>query len=182
MLLKHNDNTNENNIEEYPIITEYKYLGILINDKMNIQKHIGNIDKKLDEYFQRNYILNKKYFSVKSIMLIFGYFHKSRLLYGLPAFIDQKSRINRIDNVMVRNIKRLLNITTRTNSNRLKISLGLPDLNTYLIHNFFQNIHLIFILTFLLPLLVLLHTYHLVFLIRLYIFDYLNHFYFLIFY
>ena len=31
---------------------------------MNIQKHIGNIDKKLDEYFQRNYILNKKYFSV----------------------------------------------------------------------------------------------------------------------
>ena len=35
MILKHNDNTNENNIEEYPIITEYKYLGILINDKMN---------------------------------------------------------------------------------------------------------------------------------------------------
>ena len=66
-------------------------------------------------------------------MLIFGYFHKSRLLYGLPAFIDQKSRINRIDNVMIRNIKRLLNITTRTNSNRLKITLGLPDLNTYLV-------------------------------------------------
>ena len=42
---------------------------------MNIQKLIGNIDKELDEYFQRNYILNKKYFSVKSIMLIFGYFH-----------------------------------------------------------------------------------------------------------
>ena len=37
MLLKHNDNTNGNNIEEYPIITEYKYLGILINDKMNIK-------------------------------------------------------------------------------------------------------------------------------------------------
>ena len=34
---------------------------------------------------------------------------------------------------MIRNIKRLLNITTRTNSNRLKISLGLPDLNTYLV-------------------------------------------------
>ena len=90
MVVKYNDNTNENNIEEQPIINEYKYLGILINDKMNIQKHIGNIDKKLDEYFQRNYILNKKYFSFKSIMLIFGYFHKSRLLYGLPAFIAQK--------------------------------------------------------------------------------------------
>ena len=60
-----------------------------------------NLNKKLDEYFQRNYILNKKYFTVKSIILIFGYFHKSRLLYGLPAFIDQKSRINKVDNLMV---------------------------------------------------------------------------------
>ena len=40
MILKNNDNANENNIEEYLIINEYKYLGILINDKMNIQKHI----------------------------------------------------------------------------------------------------------------------------------------------
>ena len=94
---------------------------------MNIQKHIGSIDKKLDEYFQRNYILNKKYFSVKSIMLIFGYFHRSRLLYGLPAFIDQKSKIERVDNLMVFNIKRLLKLTKRTNSERLKIALGLPD-------------------------------------------------------
>ena len=55
---------------------------------MKINNHIGIIDKKLNEYFTRNYVLNKRYFSVKSIMLIFGYFHKSRLLYGLPAFID----------------------------------------------------------------------------------------------
>ena len=34
---------------------------------------------------------------------------------------------------MVRNIKRLLNIKTRTNSLRLKITLGLPDLNAYLV-------------------------------------------------
>ena len=36
-------------IDNYLIIKEYKYLGILINDKMNIQNHIGNIDKKIDE-------------------------------------------------------------------------------------------------------------------------------------
>ena len=67
-------------IDGYPIIKEYKYLGIIINDKiMNIQKHIGNIEKKLDEHFKQNYNLNKN-ISVKSILLIFGYFHKSRLL------------------------------------------------------------------------------------------------------
>ena len=80
-MIVNNNKIDENNIEGYPIIKEYKYLGILINDKMNIQNHIGNIDKKLNEYFKKNSILNKRYFSVKSVMLIFGYFHKSRLLY-----------------------------------------------------------------------------------------------------
>ena len=34
-------------IEGYPVITEYKYLGIMIDNKHKITKHIGNIDKKL---------------------------------------------------------------------------------------------------------------------------------------
>ena len=39
-------NEENDNIDDYPIIKEYKYLGILINDKMNIYNHICNIDKK----------------------------------------------------------------------------------------------------------------------------------------
>ena len=46
----------------------------MINDKMTIQNHIGNIDKKLKKYFEKNYILNKRFFSVKSIMLILDIF------------------------------------------------------------------------------------------------------------
>ena len=68
-------------------------------------------------------------------MLIFGYFHKSRLLYGLPAFIDQKSKIERIDNVMATNIKIILKLLISTNTQRLKLALGLPDLNTYLVQH-----------------------------------------------
>ena len=52
-------------------------------------------------------------FFCKSIMLIFGYFHKSRLLYGLPAFIAQKSKIERIDNIMITSIKKLLKLTKK---------------------------------------------------------------------
>ena len=37
-------------------------------------------------------------------MQIFGYFHKTWLLYGLPVFEDQKGWINRVD----KNIKKLL--------------------------------------------------------------------------
>ena len=131
MLIKGTEN--DEYIRDYPVIKEYKYLGILINNKLGINKHIGNIDKKLNEYFSRNYILNKRYFSVKSIMQIFGYFHRSRLLYGLPAFVDQKSWINRVDKIMTKNIKKLLKLPTRTNSERMKLALGIPDLCTYLV-------------------------------------------------
>ena len=55
------------------------------------------------------------------------------MLYGLPAFIEQKSKIERVDDLMVFNIKRLLKLTNRTNSERLKIALGLPDLFTFLV-------------------------------------------------
>ena len=61
-------------------------------------------------------------------MIIFGYFHKSRLLYGLPAFIDQQSSIKRVDKIMTTNIKKLLKWPKRTNSERMKLALGIPDL------------------------------------------------------
>ena len=105
---------------------------------MKINKHVDNIDKKIGEYFTRNYVLNKRYFSVKSIMLIIRYFHKSRLLYDLTAFIDQKTRINRIDKIMLTNIKKLWKLQIRTSISRLNIALRLPDLNTYLVWRLFK--------------------------------------------
>ena len=66
-------------------------------------------------------------------MQIFGYFHRSRLLYGLAVFVDQKSRINRVDKIMTKNIKKLLKLPIKTNSERMKFALGISDLCTYLI-------------------------------------------------
>ena len=57
----------------------------------------------------------------------------SRLLYGLPAFVDQESWINRIDKVMLTNIQKLLKLPIRTNNSKLKLAFGLLDLNTYLV-------------------------------------------------
>ena len=81
-------NINSSNIEGYPVVDQYKYLGMLIDGNLKINKHIGNIDKKISEYIKRNYVLNQRYFSVKSVMMMFNYFHRSRLYYGLSAFID----------------------------------------------------------------------------------------------
>ena len=44
-----NDTNDGNEIEVFPIIKEYKYFGITIDNKMRINSHIGMIDKKLNE-------------------------------------------------------------------------------------------------------------------------------------
>ena len=90
------------------------------------------INKKLSEYFRKKYFLNQRYFSIKSIMLLFNYFQKSRLYYGLPAFIDQTSAINRVYRSILYNIKILLKLAIRTNNNKLRTALGIPDIKIYL--------------------------------------------------
>ena len=102
-----------------------------MNKKLNIQNHIGSINKKLSEYFRKNYFLNQRYFSVKSIMLLFNYFHKSRLYYGLPTFIEQTSAINRVYRSILYNIKMLLKLSLRTN-NKLRTALVIPNIKIYL--------------------------------------------------
>ena len=52
MILK--NKIERDNIDDHPIINKVKYLSIMINDKINIQSHIGNIDKKLKKYFEKN--------------------------------------------------------------------------------------------------------------------------------
>ena len=65
-------------------------------------------------------------------MLLFNYFHKSRLYYGLPAFIDQTSAINKIYRSILYNVKILLKLPIRTNNNKLRIALGILDIKIYL--------------------------------------------------
>ena len=73
-------------------------------------------------------MLNLNYFSVKSIMIIFSYYHRSRLYYGLACFADQKNNIQKVERILLSKIKRMLKFTNFTNSERLKVSLGIPDL------------------------------------------------------
>ena len=66
------------------------------------------------------------------LLFIDNYFHKSRLYYGLPAFIDQTSAINGVYRAILYNIKILLKLPKRTNNNKLRTALGIPDIKIYL--------------------------------------------------
>ena len=93
-------------ISGIPIVDTYKYLGINLNVKLNIKRHIGIINAKVDEYSRRSYVLNLNYFSVKSIMILFSYYHRSRLYYGLACFAEQKNNIQKVERVLLSTILR----------------------------------------------------------------------------
>jgi len=68
-------------------------------------------------------------------MLLFNYFHKSRLNYGLPAFIDQTSAINRVYRAILLFIKILLKLPKKTNNNKFRTALGVFIFKTSKIKN-----------------------------------------------
>jgi predicted transcriptional regulator len=54
----------EKDISEYPIVREYKYLGVIMDENLNCLLYIRAVNKKLSEYLRKNFMLKKYYFSV----------------------------------------------------------------------------------------------------------------------
>jgi hypothetical protein len=54
MLLKGDNKGAMKELLGYPLVKKYKYLGVLINNKMNCPDHIHVITGKLNKYFSRN--------------------------------------------------------------------------------------------------------------------------------
>ena len=72
----------------YPCIEKYKYLGVLINCKLNNLENIY-INNEIKVYQKRNnWIIQKNFFSSRSLLKIYSYFVKSRLLYEASCYVD----------------------------------------------------------------------------------------------
>ena len=80
----------------FPIVNQYRYLGILINYDMNPIGSIEEVLKKLKVYISRNKWLIKKYFRAKTLIEIAECFQHSRLTYGACVFLPDKKIIRKI--------------------------------------------------------------------------------------
>jgi hypothetical protein len=122
----------DKDISGYPRVREYKYLGVLMDEKLNCLLHIRAVNKKLSEYLRKNFMLNKHYFSVKSIIAVFYYFHKSRLLYGMCNYVDLQTPMLKLESSFLTGLKNILGLPINTSNDRLKLAMGIPDLKLYL--------------------------------------------------
>jgi len=84
-------------IGQIKLVATYKYLGVLLNTKLNPTNHINSINNKLTTYLKKNYQLLKSKFSIRELKTIYTYFQKSRLLYGMSAFLNHKSANDKLE-------------------------------------------------------------------------------------
>jgi len=118
-------NKNGESIRGYPVVEKYRYLGVWINMDVNCQAQIDNISKKVEVYLKRHKKLLFKYFSVRSLLKIHQYFHRSRLLYGMCAFVDLGKAMERLDSKVMKMAKGIFRLPMQTSHARIRATLGL---------------------------------------------------------
>jgi uncharacterized protein (UPF0147 family) len=135
------DGKDPNQINDFPVVLEYKYLGVLLDTKISPARHIFSIRKKIDTYFQRNGWLHKKYFTPFSLIRIIDYFVKSRISYGLCCFLDNPSAMKRLEDTLVRHLKSIFDLPKNTSHRRILATLGESEIKMRLAIRLLKNWH-----------------------------------------
>jgi hypothetical protein len=125
MLLKGDNKGAMKELLGYPLVKKYKYLGVLINNKMNCPDHIHVNTGKLNKYFSRNKWLMHKYFSTGGLVQIWNLFQRSKLAYGMSTFADDKTRMKELKLVLLKHLKSILRLPKTTKTSRILVALGI---------------------------------------------------------
>ena len=137
-----NDDAKDGNlIRGFPTVTQYKYLGVLLDTKISPASHITSIKNKLNTYLERNRMLHKKYFTPYSLIRIVDYFIKSRISYGLCCFLDSPSAMKRLEDVLARHLKGIFGLPKNTSHRRMLATLGEPEIKMRLAISLLKNWH-----------------------------------------
>ena len=138
LVLKRQKN-NIDNINDYPIKANYKYLGIEINNEISPMTHLYNVNRKLSDYLKRNNWLLKTYFSPKSLLLLANYYQISRLTYGMCIFLDDKRIMESVETARLKYFRSILGTKNNINNNLIRLVLCLPKME-YLLFNRLLNV------------------------------------------
>lgn len=127
-------------INGYPIKENYRHLGLNMNNGLNPMTTLFEINNKLNIYVQRGKMLFRQYFTPKSLVLISNYYQKSRIIYGLSCYLDDKIIIDKVEKNAVSFIKIILDLDNGVSSDKLRLAMALPKLEHRLVISLIKNI------------------------------------------
>jgi len=132
IMILNSDKKDSDEIYGFPVVDNYKYLGVVIDSTICAKSHIAERRKKLDSYFRKNFMLHKKYMTPFSFIRIIDFFVKSRLSYGLCCFLDSPGTMNMIDTTLSRHLKSIFGLPKGTSHELLRVVIGEPDIRVRL--------------------------------------------------
>jgi hypothetical protein len=119
--------------------TTYKYLGMTINNKLNISDHINKIRSKTEAAYQTMLQLlhdpNFAAIQLQSAWKLLTTCILPIITYGLEALDLRQKDYNELNKIWENIIKRILKTPTTTPKESLYIETGLVDIKTYIHRN-----------------------------------------------
>ena len=125
----------------FPVVQEYKYLGVTINSNISAIPHVHAQKSKVDNYLKKNSMLLKKYFTPFSLIRIVDYFVKSRMSYGLCCFLDSPALMKQVDKTLTRHLISIFGLPQNTKHKLLRLVIGEPRIQTRLAMRLINNWH-----------------------------------------
>ena len=112
-------------------VNNYKYLGVLFNYKgMDVKNQILETKLKLSKTIQFFNMLgmNKGGFRLKTNILLYKSFIRSRMEYGLAIFKANKNDIKNINVIQHSSLCRMFSVNGKSSGKTLEIVTGISDM------------------------------------------------------
>jgi hypothetical protein len=127
------DGTDSREINGFPVVNDYKYLGVRLDNKLTPKSHIFHITRQLSTYLKRKRNLCRKYFTPSSLLRLSEYLVKSTICCGTCIFVKHNYLIKKLNKVMCRHLKYIINLADNISQNRMLLSLGEPNVKVRLL-------------------------------------------------
>lgn len=86
----------------------------------------SRIKKKLDIKLTRNNWINKHTITRKSLINLWAYYHRSKVVYDMSCFLDMKNTFESVERRNLKYTPSTLGLRDQVNSNRVSIILNRP--------------------------------------------------------
>lgn len=111
-----NNNWQMDSIEGIPIVESYKYLGVVINNKMTLKDHIDRMKIQIRDTTNKLTQLSAPNMSISEKIELWNVYLVSKILYGACAFTHDRIGMNELKKLYYMTLKRVLRIHKTTSN------------------------------------------------------------------
>lgn len=108
----------------YPVILDYKYLGVIGTCASNNTPHVEAVKRKCAMIVGNITKIANSQVPPKTKVEIFNAYAKPHITYGLAMTLYRKANMNQLSTIQTKSLKQILNLPTNVNNSKLLYMTG----------------------------------------------------------